>query len=922
MKSLQKGFLLTLVCLLMISVLSVPVKAEGEYYVADVSEGFVNKLESFDSYSSANAYYNRHLKEYDNLVLYENDEVLKMEYGIVEFMTNESCTLNIAYRSDIRNGSASVNGCYGIDAAYLYSSGDANTVYFRISGDSGHVSRNDVILHPYELLDVRISAYANVDGDLVHEIKTQLELDFYSGVLPIDKALPYLSDNADYYSYDGHYFYDDFKTMIDDYTEDTFENAVNSEEPYYNYYQYLSHRSLTNYEYSEIESYFYDTLKIKGKIDYYDDQAKDGANDVVNRSQYYGELKSFYEYQNIYGVNALMALSVSINESAYGKNYASFANNNLFSHLAFDSDVERKNNRYDSTADSIYAYMKYYISDKYSSYRSSLYNGSYFGNKLSGMNVEYSLDPYWGEKAAANYYKLDKTLGFKDYQTYALGIIKGGGRISFYRDEELKSTLFRLDGVEDCALIILAETEDAYKVQTDPSFSDEYRYDFDGSVAYIDRDYFDYIINEDRIHGNDLVTVTFDAAGGLIDGKESIEIKVLKGSVPTIADPEYDGYKFTGFEPELTKAEEDTTYTATYKKIESVTISKDLKKNVEQDSYLDLRNAYITVIYEDGSKENVDIDTDMLSGINTEENGKQTLTVTYNGVSDSVDVNVSKDLKDLNEKISSLIDKNIASYQNSGIYESKEIKEIKKNLRKVDYVYDLNKIRQIDAIMLDEYRGRANYRIDDNDYDLSVSGLTLSLADANITSAFRILKDTYYVHVKDVPRKDRNILKEIGEAYGFEAVDYLRVDYSLNLKNIEQEGAVVISVRLKDKETDKTYSVYRLDDNGDIVKCKTTQTNSYIQFLTKKSGSYVILSKDSVNNYDLPDYKENITGDNSDPDNNGLFIIGAIMAVFIIYGFILIIVYRNLERKEEKLWKDFKRSLLKADSALGEKPKS
>ncbi|MBR2577622.1 MAG: bacterial Ig-like domain-containing protein, partial [Erysipelotrichaceae bacterium] len=513
--------------------------------------------------------------------------------------------------------------------------------------------------------------------------------------------------------------------------------------------------------------------------------------------------------------------------------------------------------------------------------------------------------PYWGEKAAANYYKLDKTLGFKDYHSYAIGIIRGGGRINLYRDEECDRLLFRVSGIEDYALIILEEKEEVYKVQVDPSFSDEYRYDFTSSVAYVPKDYFDHVFNEENIHDNELVTVTFNADGGNIDRKETIEIRFLKGNVPVIADPERDGYAFTGFEPELTAADEDASYTATYRKIESVSIAKGLKTSVEQGSYLDLRNAYLTVVYEDGRKENIEIDTDMLSGIDADENGKQALIVTFNGVSDSIDVNVSKDLRELNERISSLIDRNIGLYKDTGIYDTAEIKEIKKNLRKVDYLYDMEKIRQIDKIMLEEYRGRANYRIDDNDYDLSVSGLTLSLTDASITSPFRFFKNTYYVHTGDVSRKDKKTLQEIGEAYGFEAVDYLSIEYGLNLRKIEPDGAVIISLKLEDKETDKTYSVYRLDDNGDIVKCKTTQTNSYIQFLTKKSGSFVILAKDSVNNYDLPDYKENITGDNSDPDNNGLFIFGAILAALAVCGSILIIVYRNMERKEEKIWKDF-----------------
>lgn len=922
MGKLTKSFLVFLMCLIFIGGFSCVISAEDEYYVADVSSGKIEKLESFESFYYANNYYLNNLNKYDNLVLYEGEKVLKMEYGIVEFMTDDACSLNMDYRSITRNSNTSINGCYGIDAAYLDSSYDGRFVYFKYAGDKGYANKDDVILHPYELLDQRISSYANINGTFNHKIKTQLNLDYYAYVLEIDKELPYLNSDKDYYSYDGHYFYDDFYLMIDDYQNDKYENAINADNPYFNYYSYLPQRSLTNYEYQEIEDYFTDTLKISGRINYYDDQAKDNANDVVNRSQYYGNLKSFYEYQNIYGVNALMSLAVSINESAYGKNNRAYVENNVFLHTAYDSNEERKNNRYESVDDSIYSYVKYYVSDRYCNYRSSLYNGSYYGNKLSGMNVEYSLDPYWGEKAANNYFKLDQKLGFKDYNQYTLGIIQGGGTIRFYNDEELKRTRFTISNVHDYSLILLEEKEGSYKVQVDPSFSDEYRYDFNNSVAYIPKEYVDYIINEENIHQNDLITVTFDGNGGLIDGKEELKLKVLKGHTPIINNIKYDGYEFIGFDSDLEVANKEKTYVANYKKIESISLGKGFNYNIELGSYFNLKGAYIVVNYEDGTKKNVEINTDMLSGVNVNEDAKQSLIITYNGVSTNIDVNVSRDLKMLNEQTKSLIDKNITSYKNNGTYDKKEIATIKNNLRKIDYVYDFDEIRLIDKMLLKENEELADYHIDKNDYDLSVSGLALSLAENKRSIFFIPFINTYYVYTKTPTVFEQSKLAEVGEAYGFEAVDYLNITFSLNYRKVELDGAIVVSVKLPDKQNNKTYSVYRLDENGDVVKCKTTQSNSYIQFLTKKSGNFVILAKDSVNSYNINDFKENITVDNADNDNHGYFILGAIGAVLIVYGLILVIVYFNAERKQEKIWKDYKKSLLKADFVQEEKPKN
>lgn len=287
----------------------------------------------------------------------------------------------------------------------------------------------------------------------------------------------------------------------------------------------------------------------------------------------------------------------------------------------------------------------------------------------------------------------------------------------------------------------------------------------------------------------------------------------------------------------------------------------------------------------------------MVSAIDTKTDGTKQLTITYNGVSTSIDIDVSLKLKELHDKISELIDSNIESYKNTGSYNSNEIKEIKENLSKVDYVYDFSKTREIDSILLDEYRSKALYSIDTNKYDLSISGLTLCLAEKNITSSFKLFPDTYYVHINEVDNNDKAKLEEMASAYGFEVMDYLSISYSLNLSSIDQEGAVVISIKPTNKQTDKTYTVYRIDDNGDIVKCKTTQTNNYIQFLTKKAGSFAILAKDSVNNYDLEDTYENITSLNSDPNFNNLFLFGAFGAIVIIYGIVCIVMHYDLEKK-------------------------
>ena len=78
------------------------VHAEDEYTVYDASNGEV--IETFERYNSALNFYNNNLEDYENLVLAQGDTVLFMEYGIVEFQTNDECSLNVGYRSLRRNG--------------------------------------------------------------------------------------------------------------------------------------------------------------------------------------------------------------------------------------------------------------------------------------------------------------------------------------------------------------------------------------------------------------------------------------------------------------------------------------------------------------------------------------------------------------------------------------------------------------------------------------------------------------------------------------------------------------------------------------------------------------------------------------------------------------------------------------------------
>ena len=909
-----KKKLLILLIVNFISLLNINICAETCIYeVYDAINP--NEVEIFENYNSAYNFYNQMINEYENAVIKENDTVINMEYGIVEFIINEGCTLEINYHSISRNYEGSINACYGIDAAFINI--DHNYIYFYLSGDYGYTNIENAILHPYEELNYAISKYRINNKILYHDIKTQLNNDFYSTSINLGEIKDI--KDGEYYSYDGHYFYDDFHLMIDDYQNNLFENALNYERPYYNYYQYLSHRSLTNYTYQEIEDYFYQTLCFDKKLDSYIDHSRDNANDIVNRSQYYDELKSFFEYQNLYGSNALMMLSESINESAYGKSLSSYMKNNLFSHSAYETEIERKYSRYSFIETSIYSHSKNYISNSYSNHRKPSYYGSFFGNKVSGMNVMYSLDPYWGEKSAYNYYRLDKALGEKDKDAYCLGIIDNKKSLNIYRDETLRNIYYRMSNVNDFSFIILEELANAYLVQIDPSFNNDYLYDFEKSVAYINKNDINYLINEDKMKINEFVIINFDADGGKIANQEMINMKIRKGDIPIINSARKDGYKFIGFDTEITNANNSITYTAIYKKIDHLELINNIDTDIEYAGPYDLRDSKIKVIYDDQSEEIIEIDSQMIESYDTKLEAKQEINIIYCGLKIPIEINNSMELIEIKNNLQEKIDFNIKVNNLNNTYSKNDLKYIRENINKVDFIPSFKELRQLDKMLLKDFD--KEIYINDEYYDMSISGLAFSNQDDSF-SLFNLLKNTYYINVEKSSNEAYERLYEVASAYGFNIIDAININLSLNYQESKINGPVIIQLNIDDMQNDKIYSVYHLNKDNDVIKCRTTQTSNYIQFMTEELGDFMIMNLDSANNYIFEDESENISLDNDYFDNHG--IVRDIMAfTFVsIIGFIMIVIYYIILNKKDREWNAYKKSLQVEDIVQEEKLKN
>ena len=876
-----------LIVLILLNASIMPLKADEDLFVVKDKESDLE--ETFETYSEAADFYEKNLEEYSNLLLYENDRLIMMEYGVVQFNSDEACQLEIGYYSQTKNEDDLLNGCYGIDGAYLSTDYRRDRVYFMVSGDTGYTSLDNVILRPYEELNTRISSYRN-DEHLVHNIMSQLDYDFFSYSLELDDELDFL-EKGTYYSYDGHYFYDDFHQMIDDYRNENRENSCN-EEPYYNYYLYLPHRSISNYSSSELEQYFEETLAINGRMNHYDDSNNDGAGDEVNRSELYGNIRDFFIAQSIYGTNAMMLLSSAIYESSYGRSLSAYSENNLYLAAAYLNDEQSDRKRYDAVSESIYAHSRYFISSRYANHRRSDYKGTFYGNKIGGINVNYSPDQYFGEKSASMYYQLDARLGCKDKDDRALVILKDWDSVIFYHDEELESRWFTLYGISELSYVLLEENETSYRIGIDNSFNEEYEYDFNESYAYIPKDAVFMILNEDKVRDFDPSYTRYYLDGGLISGKG--EIDLLEGCLPK---PYKEHYEFTGIN-------EDNV--AQYRYIEAIDMIKPFTKIQEAGRDIDLSGGLLRVFYEDSTYSDIEINSDMISFFGENEEEEKSIRITYNGVSIDTAIQCSAQLSQLRDTIKEAID-------------SKDYDFLKANIAKLKYPLSFDQIRSIDKDLIDQ--SKRNYFIEDKTkrYDLSISGLEIGLSDMNV---FRYFGDTYYVEIRNIPYFDRLNLSKHSLGYGFEVVDAHNLSFRFNFENIELCAPIIVQVDIPEKRNDLIYSVYHLGKNGDVIKMRTTQSENYIQYMAKESGSYMILSRPSANEYHLADKPENLSYANMGIDNHRnnfrLFLIGVIC----LSGIIGIVFYYVMYNRNERLWKEFRRSLRTQDTVQEEKPKS
>lgn len=408
--------------------------------------------------------------------------VKDVEYGVVLFK-NTGTTLN--YTNANTGVSGYLTASYSPEAAYLGMSD--GKVKFKVAGVTGLIDSSLVDVVDYDTFinsGKLTSVYQTTNGKLYHALTTNLTTRVSSNLVGYQQS--YMQNNATYYSYDGHYFYTNYKTMLKDYKNNSHSNAINPSNAYYNYYQFLSFRSKTGFTASQFDQYINANAKANSKLR--------------------GLGSAFVSHQNTYGANAILMLGVAINESAWGSSGIALNKNNLFGYSANDSNPSGDASVYDTPEDSVKFYAKEAISNQYLDILDWRYFGPHLGDKESGLNVKYASDPYWGEKAAARGYHMQDYFSSNksDYSKYTIGL--SSGNVSIYKDANKSKELYSTGNgskpynTNDVGVIVLEKVTGEsingnnvwYKIQTDTplnssrtSYSRDALYDFSRDYGYM-----------------------------------------------------------------------------------------------------------------------------------------------------------------------------------------------------------------------------------------------------------------------------------------------------------------------------------------------------------------------------------------------------------------------------------------------------
>ncbi len=428
------------------------------------SDGTFTKVGTYSSYDEAVAAMN--LSSDSNMVVTRSNKtynggVIAMKDGIAVSAPSGSTLL--IYRPGTSTKYTYIPSGHTL---FYYSNHSESRVTVAISGYKGDANNSQLVLIPRIQVGGKQSYYyVDSDGDIIHKY-TRVSKDlkttkYYS--YTYYKAPSFLKTSTKYYSLDGKTFYKDSKLK-------TKVGTLS------NYYNILPVRSKTKYSTDQLNYYI---------------SLLDEDDSVLN-----GQAKAFINAQNKYGVNAAIMLCIARLESANGTSNFATQRYNLFGLNAGDANPNNAS-YYTSVASCVNVFAGDWISDGYCDANGDFrYFGANLGNKREGINVYYASDPYWGQKIAGLYYKMDRKLGYKDRYAYNIGVTTTADYV--YYNTSAKSVMYRLSMKNYSypttipVIILDAANTTYYKIQSDMPMNDNTGltdcyalYDYANDVGYV-----------------------------------------------------------------------------------------------------------------------------------------------------------------------------------------------------------------------------------------------------------------------------------------------------------------------------------------------------------------------------------------------------------------------------------------------------
>lgn len=305
-----------------------------------------------------------------NAVKYENEYVWVKD-GFATAKRVNGNTINI-YGENLKTVYTYLE--YGTEFKVLEVGEDR--VKVQLSDLTGYVKKNEVTLVPEKEMQKSYYYVAN-DGYLYHRYYEFEKKPSYTGYR-YGAAPAFMKPGQQMESIDGK----------------TFGN-----ETFYQYFNYLSLRSKTEYTAEQLDSY---------------------VKSVRADSPLIGLGKKFKEVESKYNVNALFLYSLAVHESLYGTSDLARDKNNLFGLNATDNNPFGNGKTFNSKEDCIEDAAKVYMNEWYLNPGHWRYTAAYTGDKSGGINMNYASDANWGKKVAGHMFRFDSYLGKKEYNKYKL----------------------------------------------------------------------------------------------------------------------------------------------------------------------------------------------------------------------------------------------------------------------------------------------------------------------------------------------------------------------------------------------------------------------------------------------------------------------------------------------------------------------